>query len=100
MTVRPATRRVAQNLRAIRKHQRLTLDEVCERLRPYNINLGKSSLSKIENGKTGINVDLLCALADILNVDVGRLFQSPEFIEQRRTELLSSIDGLYGGSSQ
>lgn len=41
------------------------------------IQITPQALSKIENGKTDIQLSRLCIIAQVLNVDIVRLFSDP-----------------------
>jgi transcriptional regulator with XRE-family HTH domain len=73
MPLDPDTRQVeiGPRLRAARKAQRLTIDEVAT-----ITGLTKGFLSKLERDQTSPSVTTLVALCDVLSIPVGSLFES------------------------
>lgn len=62
------------NVMIARKRKQLTQDQVCEK-----VGIGRSTLSKIENGKDlNVTKELMLKLAEALETDVQTLFFSEE----------------------
>jgi len=75
MPLEPNTRRVAigSRLRAARKAQQLTIDEVAR-----ITGLTKGFLSRVERDMTSPSVSSLITLCDVLSISVGSLFEAPD----------------------
>lgn len=84
------TKRVGMNIRAIRKSQNLTIDELAEKCdfqSPY--------LSDVERGERNITLQTLNKILDALNVGPGKVL-TPEYIDEPnstnvRNELIQLI---------
>jgi len=103
-----ARRWVGANLRHLRTAQALTLDQLAERVTALGFGIDKASLSRIENGRTNVDVEKLLAFAQALDVAPDRLLRDPEHLdaalldriyrhwrdaarERRRLEVVSSL---------
>lgn len=64
--------RIGGQLRAARKMQQLTLDQVAS-----SSGLTKSFISRIERDVTSPSVATLVALCDVLSITIGSLFEAP-----------------------
>ena len=80
----PMADRVASNVRRLRQHEGLTLEQLSAMLGDLGRPLGVTTLSKIELGQRGIDVDDLVALGLALNVPLDQLLAdtSSEVIQQ------------------
>ena len=74
--VEEAVARLAGRLRALRKEQDLTLDELAERS-----DVSRSALSKIERGEINPTIGLVSKIADALGISTAQLIG----VEGRRT---------------
>ncbi len=72
----PASSRVQNNLKELRKAAGLTLDQLADRMADVGRPVLPSGLSKIEQGDRRVDVDDLVALAVALGVNVNRLLLS------------------------
>lgn len=75
MPLEPADRRVAigPRLRAARRAQQLTIDEVAQ-----ITGLTKGFLSRVERDMTSPSVSSLISLCEVLSIPVGSLFEEPD----------------------
>ncbi|WP_285114185.1 helix-turn-helix domain-containing protein [Leifsonia sp. fls2-241-R2A-40a] len=75
MPLEPTDRRVAigPRLRAARRAQQLTIDEVAR-----VTGLTKGFLSRVERDMTSPSVSSLISLCDVLSIPVGSLFEEPD----------------------
>ena len=75
MPLDPADRHVSigPRLRAARKAQQLTIDEVAR-----VTGLTKGFLSRVERDVTSLSVSSLITLCDVLSIPVGSLFEEPD----------------------
>jgi transcriptional regulator with XRE-family HTH domain len=64
----PLASQVAKNVRLIRQARGLHLADVAERMTQYGQPLSLSGVSKVEQGRRGVNLDELAALARALDV--------------------------------
>jgi transcriptional regulator with XRE-family HTH domain len=62
---------LGQNIRQIRKENRLTQEDVADKAR-----LNSSYYGRIERGEINVTVDTLTSIAQALNVDAAELFKS------------------------
>jgi transcriptional regulator with XRE-family HTH domain len=69
----PVGERVADNLRELRGHARLSVRALSKRLEILGQPIAPSAITKIEKGKRRVDVDELVALALALNVTPNRL---------------------------
>jgi transcriptional regulator with XRE-family HTH domain len=88
------TTRLAQTIRAHRESRGLSLGALAEKA-----GIAKTSLSKIESGVSNPSLDVLCRLAQALNLPVGTLFAEdarPELqvIRGGEGQMLQSESGL------
>ena len=80
---RTAREWVGRNVREHRRAAGLTLDQLSERLAVLGFMLDRSQLSKIETGRTNVDVEKLLALADCLEVTPERLLRDPVSFDRR-----------------
>lgn len=93
------TKRVGMNIRAIRKSQNLTIDELAEKCdfqSPY--------LSDVERGERNITLQTLSKILDALNVDAAKVL-IPERIDEPnvaniRNELIKLILNMLEGKNE
>lgn len=71
-----ASIRTAENLRRIRKQQKLSYAELSRRLREAGHPIGDTGLLKIEKGERRVDVDDLVGLAEALGMDPSVLLGS------------------------
>lgn len=76
-----ARRWVGANLRHLRTSQGLTLEQLAERVTALGFGIDKASLSRIENGRTNVDVEKLLAFAQALDVAPDRLLRDPEHLD-------------------
>lgn len=69
----PELSELGERLNRIRKERGLTLDDVAK-----ITSIGRSTLSKIENGQMSPTYDLLAKLATGMKIDLATLFNSPQ----------------------
>lgn len=74
----PNGRRVAANVRELRKARGLDLKDLSARLRDLGVSISLNALSRVENGKRRVDVDDLVALAVALDVSPIRLLLPAE----------------------
>ncbi len=86
------TRRVADNVRALRRHRGMTLDDLALGLEMVGWPIGKPALSKLENHKRRIDVDDLASLAAAFSVPPSRL------LSEYRSEVLGLLEAEIVGS--
>lgn len=72
---------VARNVRTVRQMRGLSLDALSQELEAFGHHLSPTTLSKIENGGRGIDVDDLVALALTLHVPPARLLADPGMLD-------------------
>ncbi|WP_314453253.1 helix-turn-helix transcriptional regulator [uncultured Microbacterium sp.] len=77
----PTGRTVAANIRRIRQHRRMRLEDVASLLAFHGRPIGKATLSLIENGQRRVDVDDLMAFARVLRVTPVDLLVPPAFPE-------------------
>ncbi len=75
---RPVRRRVAENVRLLRRERGWSLEALSARLARLGRPLSLSGISKVENGDRGVDVDELVALALALDVTPNRLLLTAE----------------------
>lgn len=85
----PLDARVRERLRALRREQGLTLQQVAERA-----NLDLSTLSRLEAGKRRLAIDHIPALADALAVSTDELLRSTPRPDPRVRASARRHDGL------
>lgn len=76
------TKRVGMNIRAIRKSQNLTIDQLsekCDFQSPY--------LSDVERGERNITLQTLSKILDALNIDAGKVL-IPNHIEEIESSMV------------
>lgn len=62
-------RRMGRNIERLRRRQRLSQDDLADRL-----DVEQSYISKIELGKRSPSLKTMCRIAEALNVDIQELF--------------------------
>jgi transcriptional regulator with XRE-family HTH domain len=83
----PIVRRAAENVRALRQLRGLSLDALAQRLEQLGHPIALNGLSKLENGKRGVDVDDLIALAIALDCSPNRLMLTSGADEKVRIAL-------------
>jgi transcriptional regulator with XRE-family HTH domain len=73
---------VGRNVRRYREEQGLTIGQLAERVSELGFPLERTQLSKIENGRTNVDVEKLLALATALDVLPDRLLRDPDELDQ------------------
>lgn len=68
---------IGNNIRTIRKQNKLTQEQVVARLQLQGIEISRSSYSQIECGTYNIRVSELRALAQLFQVDYNAFFNIP-----------------------
>mgnify|MGYP001828014635 CR=1 FL=1 len=68
----PATTRLCERVKSLRKHQRLTLDELSSIAK-----VSRSMLSQIERGQANPTLAVTCRIAEAFNVSIGDLVDEP-----------------------
>jgi transcriptional regulator with XRE-family HTH domain len=92
MTRRVTAREVfARSLRDVRKRRGITQEELCSRMSAIGEPLTKSSLSEIESGKRGVNLDRAMAFAYALDTPLPRMIR-PEAGELMEVEPGVAVD--------
>lgn len=71
--------RIGSRLRATRKAQGFTLDQLA-----LAAGLTKGFLSRVERDETSLSVSSLLTLCEVMSIDVGSLFSTPEVALVRR----------------
>ena len=69
---------VRANIRRIRELQKMSLQDVSDRLTRLGRPIARSGLSKIESGDRRVDVDDLVAIAAALSVTPNRLLKTPD----------------------
>lgn len=82
--------RVGHNVREIRQRKGLTQVQLCELLEAEGLSIRDNSLSRLESGLRGVDVDDLFALARALDVQPVELLADPELAKE--ADLMSSVD--------
>jgi len=77
-----ARRWVGMNLRHLRTKKELTLEQFAERVTALGFGIDKASLSRIENGRTNVDVEKLLAFAEALDVVPDRLLRDPADLDR------------------
>ena len=72
---------VGQNVRRYREEQGLNIGQLAERVSELGFPLERTQVSKIENGRTNVDVEKLLALATALDVTPDRLLRNPEQLD-------------------
>ena len=73
---------VGRNVRRYREEQGLNIGQLAERVSELGFPLERTQLSKIENGRTNVDVEKLLALATALDVLPDRLLRDPDELDQ------------------
>jgi transcriptional regulator with XRE-family HTH domain len=73
---------VGMNLRHLRTKKELTLEQFAERVTALGFSIDKASLSRIENGRTNVDVEKLLAFAEALDVVPDRLLRNPADLDR------------------
>jgi len=77
-----ARRWVGMNLRHLRTKKELTLEQLAERVTALGFTIDKASLSRIETGRTNVDVEKLLAFAEALDVVPDRLLRNPADLDR------------------
>jgi transcriptional regulator with XRE-family HTH domain len=72
---------VGRNVRRYREEQGLNIGQLAERVSELGFPLERTQLSKIENGRTNVDVEKLLALATALDVLPDRLLRDPDELD-------------------
>ena len=72
---------VGRNVRRYREEQGLNIGQLAERVSELGFPLERTQVSKIENGRTNVDVEKLVALAAALEVLPERLLRDPEQLD-------------------
>lgn len=71
---------LGRNIRALRKEQNLTQEQLAARLQLYGTNISRSILSQMECGTYNVKVSELAAMAKILKVDYNAFFKGVDAV--------------------
>lgn len=73
---------IGQNLKALRKRNDLTQEQVAIQLQLRNLPTTRSSYSQIEAGTYNIRISELIALAEIFHIDFNTIFDGLTYDEE------------------
>lgn len=66
---------IGHNIQQLRKHSKMTQDQIVAHLQLMGITISKSTYAKLETNRMNIKISELVALSKIFHADISKFFE-------------------------